>query len=79
MFYTVISKSGWSGDFWKVQETFTNKDEAEAYKTKIHQRRDATSEHYNVEIKAHKKHLADLLTYGDLVRFSDGTSADVDW
>ena len=75
MYYTVISKSGWQNDCWHVQKTFTDKGNAQAYKDKIHQRTDATQDHYKTAIKAHRKKISQLLTDGDVVKFSDGTWA----
>jgi hypothetical protein len=74
MFYTVISKSGWQNDFWKVVRTLESKPEAEALKKEIHQRSDATQDHYDVKIKTHRKPLRELYT-DDRVRFADGTEA----
>lgn len=75
MNYTVISKSGWETDLWKVQKTFSTRKKAQTHADKIHQRTDATQIHYNVQIKAHKKSLGKLLTNGSTVKFSDGTRA----
>lgn len=74
MFYTVISKSGWQNDCWKIQQTHESKPEAEAHKQRIRQRNDATQSHYNVEIKAHRKPLRELYR-DERVVFADGTEA----
>ena len=79
MFYTVISKSGWQGDSWKIQKTFKSRKDAEEFKERIFQRRDPTHDHYHVQVKAHRKALTKLLTAFDTIRFSDGTEAIPDW
>lgn len=80
MNYTVISQSGWQGDHWKAVETFTDKREAQDFAAGLRQRGDATQDHYNVTIKAHRKRLADLMDRGggDWVQFADGTRAVVE-
>ena len=75
MNYTVISKSGWVNDQWKVMKTFHNKKEAGEYAKTLRQS-DAKREAYRVEVRAHRRELSELMNHdADCVRFSDGTRA----
>jgi hypothetical protein len=77
MFYTIIGKSGWNTDFWRVNETCTNKQEAQKRARDLRQP-EATQHNYKVVVKAHRKPLADLIdrSYGgNVVKFNDGTRA----
>lgn len=76
MFYTVIQKSGWSNSPWRVARTFDDAKTAEGYAQGKHQP-SAREDFYHVEIKKHKKPLADLTNFDNLlVKFSDGTLAE---
>lgn len=76
MKHTVVSKSGWQGDYWRVRRTLNNKAEAEQFANEI-KTADVTRDGYHVQIKAHRKSLTQLMSmaYGDAVKFSDGTIA----
>lgn len=77
MKYTVISKTGWQGDYFRTRKTFESKAEAEEYAATIGTP-EATQDGYKVEIKAHRNPLSKLMTRsnrGDTVKFADGTLA----
>jgi len=75
MFYTVISKSGWDTDYWRVRKTFMDKSKAEAYAKRI-KTSDPKQNGYNVNIKAHRKTLSQIADdQMDTVTFSDRTRA----
>lgn len=74
MYYTVLSCNGEQGSPWKVEQCFSVKGRAKAYASNI-QEPNPKSPTYNVVVKAHKKHLADLLIDETHVKFNDGTVA----
>lgn len=82
MYYTVISTSGWQGDYWRVEKTFQDKKKAYDYAASIKQH-DCTEDRYNVRVMAHRKPLSKLMTYADgggaEYKFNDGTRAIQDF
>jgi hypothetical protein len=61
---------------WRVEKTFNTLQEAQAY-ADANKQSNAREDFYRVQIKAHQKILADLMTpYNDtVIKFSDGTTA----
>jgi len=74
MYYTLVLKSGWVDDYWRLGQTFTNADEAKAAVVN-HKRNDVREMGYCIDVKRHRKPLSQLLTSHDNVRFTDGTEA----
>jgi len=73
MNYTVIHKSGWASDQWRLGQTFTDKKEANRHAAAI-RTSDAKDVKYNVVVKAHRNKLKKNWD-NDTVKFSDGTIA----
>jgi len=74
MNHTVISKSGWQGDHWRVRKTFSSKAKAQQFAGSI-KTSDVKCNGYRVSIKSHRKPIARLIGSDDMVHFSDGTRA----
>ena len=76
MNYTIITKSGWSSDGWRVRGTFAERDSARAFMAELRQT-DPREDGYHVAVKAHRLGLMELEDGTGLVRFSDGTLAEL--
>lgn len=78
MYYTVITKSAWTSDNFKVYDTYTDEKEAKFVQQSIKSPHSKDSTYY-VMIKKHRKPIKDLTTehngWGN-VEFSDGTRAE---
>lgn len=72
MYYTILTKSNWVGDSWKVYQMTVDKKEAQELADLARDNDD----HARVTIKAHRKPLSLLSSYENwTVKFSDGTTA----
>ena len=75
MKYTVISKSAWTTAMWKIQKTFTGKEEALRFVSN-NQSPDLQSDFYKMAVKGHRKTLSAITNWdNDTVTFGDGTEA----
>lgn len=76
--YTVIQKSGWQGDNWRVAKTFSNKDDAQQFVNQNTQP-NARDDFYRTRIMSHRRPLAKMANWdSETVKFSDGTVAGWD-
>ena len=72
MYYTILTKSNWVGDDWRVWQVSMSKKEA----LELAQKARDNDDHARVIIKAHRKPLSLLSNYDNwTVKFSAGTTA----